>query len=336
MRYHENPCRLLPPALRVAMIAIVFAGCADERPATWVVRNGQVVAAVWDCADSGRAKSVLRAWASAPIPPDEPALPIHDDDFLRKLLPPDDAIPEWSMSSPPQNVTPDRLADFLRRSSSDYLAFGVRGVVSAEYWNPRLGKHPELRVDVFDMGTPENAFGLYSQRRLAAGDIRPIGAEASLGAREIYVWQDRYQFFVTIYEYADDTREALIAFARHVSDTIGVGGAPPSLVDSTLVEGVVPRSHRWFRTVAQAQVASRRSELLLLPLGPSVRGVVASLALEDGLTCDAFYIYFPETSLAVDAYGSLRAALETTSTINDERLGDSSFRAVTPLESTSE
>jgi hypothetical protein len=240
------------------------------------------------------------------------------------------------MSSPPQDVTPDRLADFLRRSPSDYMAFGVRRVVSAEYWNPRLGKHPELRVDVFDMGTPENAFGMYSQRRMPAGDIRAIGAEASVGTREIYAWQDRYHFFVTIHEYADDTREALILFARYVSDAIGVGGTPPSLVDSTLVEGVVPRSHRWFRTAAQAQVASRRNELLLLPLGPSVRGVVASLALEDGLTCQAFYIDFTKISLATDAYASLRTALESTSTINDERLGDTSFRALPRLESPAE
>ncbi len=309
-----------------ALLFVFLGGCGEESPATYVALQGSVIAGVWECPDGARAKAVLRRWLSATIPDDGPTPATHDDSFLRTLLPGDSTVPDWELVGPAVEVWPEELGDFLRRSARDYLAFGVRGAVSAEYRNPSLNKRAELRVDVYDMGTPERAFGFYSQRRVPGVPLELIGAQASVGAREVYAWEDRYHYYVTIYEYSDDTREALLAFAEHVGEKIRGVTAPPVLVEALWVDGVVPWSHRWFRTSEQARVASRVPGLTVLPLNEGTRGVVAQIALEDGRSAEAFCVVYPDGQ-AGPAYDALRTALEGPFDVAPIRVGEAGFRA---------
>ena len=241
-------------------------------------------------------------------------------------------MPGWERVGEIERHPPAELEAFLRAPAAQYEAFGVREVVSVEFRNVRISKEPLLRVDLYDMGTPENAFGLYSQRRIPGGTFRAFGAETFVGVRELYGWVDRFYFFVPIYEFAGDTREAMFGIAAYYDRRLREGVTePPTLVRALRKKGIVPFSVKWFRTPAQLRTATARQELLILGLDESTRGFTAKLRIEteDREPPEAFYVAFPTRERASAAYEALVGALGDSTTTRSIRLGDEGMRLAT-------
>jgi hypothetical protein len=309
-------------------IGLAVNGCGESKPATWIARRGAVVVGVWDCPNDKKAESVLRAWLSATVPPDMPPAPAQGDDRVARFIPDDDVIPGWTRD-PLQVVDSQGLLGFLRATPVEYETFGFQHLASAEYRNLRFGPRLQLRVEVYDMGTPENAFALYSQKRIPGGTYRAFGGEAFIGGTETMAWADRYYLFIKIYEYADDTREALLAFTDKITRRIGGVKEEPTLLKAMEAEGTVPRSQRWFRTAQQAQIAAKDARLLLMSLSSETRGFVAQIQTDDFAKSEAFCVVFPTETEAVDQYSVLKEALaEKTADFQPAKLGDEAFRTV--------
>lgn len=310
----------------VAACALVVAvGCGDAAPTTWYARDGSVVVGVFDCPDDTAARNLLRDWLAAPPPADatpSSAVETHD---LASLLPGDGVVGRWATTGPPRTASGDALPVLLAENAAQYAAFGVRQTAWAEYANPALGGRAMLRIDIFDMGTPENAFGLYSQRRVPEGKIRGIGAEASVGPRDVLAWVDRFVYTVTIYNYSTDTASALIDFAERMGrDIVGVETAP-SLVAEASSRHLMPFSHRWFRTAGQRATASRREALSRFALPAGSRGFLAKAAVRDGFA-EAFYVAFPTDRAAAEAFAALRDSAGPGSHVSDAGIGSESAR----------
>ena len=190
--------------------AWAVAGCGDGTPTTWYVRDGPILFGVFDCVDDAAAKDLADAWlATSPRAHVNPPSAVDVTD-LASLLPADGVVGRWAMTGPPRTADTERLPRALGDAAGQFIAFGVREGAWVEYANPALGGKAMLRIDIFDMGTPENAFGVYSQRRVPEGKIRGIAAEGSIGGQDVLAWIDRFVYTVTIYNYSTDTSSSLI------------------------------------------------------------------------------------------------------------------------------
>ncbi|MBT3268668.1 hypothetical protein HN371_16050 [Candidatus Poribacteria bacterium] len=313
-------------SLIAGLCCLVAAGCGDATPTTSYARQGSVVVGVFECADAATAKALLREWLAAPAPRAAPQPSAIASDDVAALLPNDAAIGRWVAVAPPQVVAGDALPLFLEQEADQYAAFGVQRVGWAEYANPMLGGRPMLRVDIYDMGSPENAFGLYSQRRVAEGKIRGIGAEASVGPRDVLAWVDRFVYSVTIFNYSTDTAEALIEFAERLGRSIDGVESPPSLVTDTPSRHLMPFSHRWFRTPEQRASATRRAAMSLFSLPEGSRGFVAKAVVGEAGHAEAFYVAFPTEQAAADAFAALRGSAPGDTEARDAGIGVESVR----------
>jgi hypothetical protein len=307
-------------------VCVVVVGCGDAVPATWYARDANVVVGVFDCPDARTAKALLTEWLGAPAPRDAPHPTAIANDDITAMLPGDGKIGRWQAIARPLVVSGDALVLFLEGAAAQYGAFGVRQAAWAEYGSPALGGRPMLRVDIYDMGSPENAFGLYSQRRVPEGKIRGIGAEASVGPRDVLAWVDRFVYSVTIYNYSTDTAEALMQFAEHMGRTIAGVESPPTLVTDVPAGRLMPFSHRWFRTPEQRVSATRRDAMSLFSLPEGSRGFVAKAVVGEGLLAEAFYVAFPTEAAAADAFAALRPTGGGMAEARDAGIGIESVR----------
>ncbi len=316
--------------LHVASLALLggllLAGCGDGPPTTWYAREGAVVVGVFDCPRDALAKGLLTEWLAAPTPPDAPLPSAAQATDTATLLPVSDVVGRWRVVAGPNILSGAPLAVSLGASADQFAAFGVRASAWAEYGNPALGGRAMLRIDMFDTGSPENAYGLYSQRRVPQGDIKGIGAQAYVGARDVWAWVDRFVYTVTIYNYSTDTSEALIAFAERVGRRIVGVESPPSLVTDLPAGRLMRFSHRWFRTEAQRDTAAGHAGLHAFALSEGSRGFVAKLAVDERRHADAFYVAFPSEGDAVSAMHALRASAVAGADIRDARIGTESVR----------
>jgi hypothetical protein len=306
-------------------VGLLLAGCGGV-PTTWYARQGSVLVGVYDCPRDSVAKALLAEWLASTPPPDSPPATAVQTTDIATLLPGAGAVGRWEVVTGPKTVEGARLSMSLGPSAGHYAAFGLGISAWAEYGNPALGGRAMLRIDIFDMGSPENAFGLYSQRRVPQGEIKTIGAQAYVGARDVLAWVDRFVYTVTIYNYSTDTAEALIAFAEHVGrHTVGVE-SPPSLVTAVPSARLMRFSHRWFRTAAQRATAATHPGFDAFAIPEGSRGFVAKLVVAERQHADAFYVAFPSEADAERALAALRAGAGAGADVRDAKIGVESFR----------
>ena len=117
------------------------------------------------------------------------------------------------------------LYDYMDGGAEVYLAFDFREVWSRSYAGSG-GR--ELALDIFDMGSPGEAFGIFSCDRQDPG--AGIGQDSEYGFGLLRFWQGRY--FVTVTASAEDeeTDRAVLDLGKEVVKHLGPAGDLPGLV----------------------------------------------------------------------------------------------------------
>ncbi len=103
----------------------------------------------------------------------------------------------------------------------------------------RISAGTLLNVEIWQLATPADAYGLFSAGRTGAPAV--IGNEGdSDPGRRLAFWQDRY--FVSLNAAQPVPDETLQAFAQAISGRLPAGGERPALVDRLPGSGLVERS----------------------------------------------------------------------------------------------
>jgi hypothetical protein len=193
----------------------------------------------------------------------------------------------WAQQAPIPAEVKTRLAallpkggDAARFYSSDlyrymdggadiYLKYGLVAMVHREYKSAGV----DMTVDVFDMGGPLQAFGIYSAERSPEYHFIDIGTEGYSSESTLNFLQGRY--YVRLSAFGDGAAAALDSFARAISRSIGGDRSLPGLLD------MLPRENRVARSEKYVVQAPAGHEFLAPALTASYRfdGNVTSLVI---------------------------------------------------------
>ena len=147
------------------------------------------------------------------------------------LLPIDNAISYWVRCTEPSTYVGHKLYnDVITAQPKLFHQHGVIKQVHVEYKSPNLASYPLIMVEVFDMGTMENAFGVYSYVRYPEDEIEVIQGTHVLFSEEIIMFA-KGKYFVQIeeYEFATRIRQASVRFARMIIESIKAPREPSIL-----------------------------------------------------------------------------------------------------------
>jgi hypothetical protein len=163
----------------------------------------------------------------------------------------------WAQQAPIPAEVKTRLAallpkggDTVRFYSSDlyrymdggadiYLKYGLVAMVHRGYKSAGV----DMTVDVFDMGGPLEAFGIYSAERSPEYHFIDIGTEGYSSESTLNFLQGRY--YVRLSAFGDGAPPALDSFARAISRSIGGDRSLPGLLDMLPRENRVARSEKY-------------------------------------------------------------------------------------------
>ena len=193
----------------------------------------------------------------------------------------------WAQQAPIPAEVKTRLAallpkggDAARFYSSDlyrymdggadiYLKYGLVAMVHREYKSAGV----DMTVDVFDMGGPLQAFGIYSAERSPEYRFIDIGTEGYSSESTLNFLQGRY--YARLSAFGDGAAPALDSFARAISRSIGGDRSLPALLD------MLPRENRVARSEKYVVQAPAGHEFLAPALTASYRfdGNVTSLVI---------------------------------------------------------
>ncbi|NLI75546.1 MAG: hypothetical protein GX442_03785 [Candidatus Riflebacteria bacterium] len=207
------------------------------------------------------------------------------------FLPTAGFAPGWVADGAVETFDRDTLYEHINGEAELYLPYGFERLTAA-YFKPADGPKTGLGVDLYRMGSPLDAFGIFSNYRSPEGEEAGIGAGSEISDYHLLFWQDR--FFVRLSASGGQPgRPVLRAAAEAVAKALPGPATTPAELDLLAIPERTPRSEKFVAT-----------SLLGYSFFP--RGLTADATL-DGRPVRLFVVVTPSAAsagAALDAYVS--------------------------------
>jgi hypothetical protein len=131
------------------------------------------------------------------------------------------------------------LYRYMDGGADIYLKYGLLALAHRDYRIAGV----DMTADVFDMGSPLQAFGIYSAERSPEYHFISIGAEGYNSESTLNFLQGRY--YVRLSAFGEGAASALDNCARAISRNIGGDRSLPPLLDILPLENRVARSEKY-------------------------------------------------------------------------------------------
>jgi hypothetical protein len=216
------------------------------------------------------------------------------------VFPGADGFPDWTPADETRVFDRENIYDLVDGQAEFFFAYGFEQVAVRRYENV---EGTVLRVDVWQLATPANAYGLFTAS--IAGEPAAIGNDGDADpGRRLAFWQDRYTVHVCARQELPDAD--LWNFAEAVSAALPEGGERPALVDRLPSDRLVERSAIFFHEEISIQSDLWLGGDNLLGLGPDTDGVLARYEA-GGAVARLLLVQYPNA----EAASAGLAALET-------------------------
>lgn len=137
---------------------------------------------------------------------------------------------------------PENLYEYMDGGADIFVLYGVRSLMHADL----RAKAVDVTVDVFDMGTPDTAFGIYAAERSPDFHYLTIGTEGYQYEGMLNFLQDRY--YVKLLGFGDGADTVLEKMASLLSQRIGSNPGFPELLWKFPTENRIPHSEQYMPT----------------------------------------------------------------------------------------
>ena len=214
-------------------------------------------------------------------------------------------LPGWTLASPTTTYDKKSIFDYINGAAELYFAYDFRAVAAAEYQDGETS----VIIDVYDMTTPEGAFGIYSLNRYAEANYVDIGNEGILTDTNLDFWKGRYFCKVYSFDISEKYQRDVVNFGKKLALNIEESGTEPSVLGILPQNGLIPKTARSFSRKLGLDNIHYVSKENILNLGPETEGVVAEYQI-DGVSFQLFVIEYPSLDLASSAFEAYSGHLE--------------------------
>ncbi len=200
----------------------------------------------------------------------------------------------WQWDGTMEEYNKGNLFDFMDGAAEVYLAYNFRALTVV-----RFGKtgRPRVQAELYSMGSPEDAFGVFSLERQdpEAG----VGQGSEFGGGMLRFWKGPW--FVSIFSEGEgrDADEAVLDLGRAVASAIKETGNPPELL--RYLPEPVPAEARFLRSHVLLNQRFFISNKNILQLQNDVKAVIAPYAVPQGKAY-LLLVQYPLQARAVSAY----------------------------------
>ena len=164
----------------------------------------------------------------------------------------------------------DNLYDYINGGAELYLSYGFKKVINRTYLRP---EQPDIVVDLFDMGTSQNAYGVFSHSMETLDDSYGQGSQYSEGL--LLFWKDRYYVSIMSYPETAESKKALLALGRKIETAIRGKGPLPDILTLLPQAFLIRESVRYFRHYAWLNSHYFIADSNILNINESTEAVLA-------------------------------------------------------------
>jgi len=218
-------------------------------------------------------------------------------DVLSAALPRQIGI--WTAEPKDRIYDRETIFSYIDGAGEVYRAYNMRSCLSRRYTSPNA---PAIVLDIFDMGTSEDAFGVFTHDR--DGRAVDVGQGALYRPGWLSFWKGR--FFVSIYteEETEAAKEAISELSRVVASLIRDQGPQPGLLLKLPPEGLQSRSVRYLHHHTLLNYHFYLADENILNLGQQTDAVLA-VYQRSGKRAHLLLVFYPNVEKAAEAHKTL-------------------------------
>lgn len=205
----------------------------------------------------------------------------------------------WKAEPEDEIFNDKTIFDYINGAGEVYRAYDMRSCLSRRF---KKINSPDIILDIFDMGTDENAFGVFTHDR--DGEERELGGGALYRYGWLRFWKDRY--FISIYPEEEDSslRSAVLELGKKIASLIKNEGSKPGVLSFLPREGLVPRSIHYFHDPAILNYHYYLADENILFLGHDTQAVLSEY-LRGERSATMLVTVYPSREKAIRAHESL-------------------------------
>ena len=222
----------------------------------------------------------------------------------------------WEWEGKPKHYTPQNLYEIIDGEAELYISYGFKELASLLYYRGSA-EDTFFVVDIYDMGSALNAFGLYSGFRHPDYRFENIGTEGFVSDYGIKFYKGNYLVDIKVGEFSEKCRRAAWIATGTIAKRIREPGRALELIDLLPAENQVPRTLRYIQ-----------KEMLNQGFLPG--GIEARFTIEGG-EVTGFVVVFDSVTAAMRGFNELKAFYAVSGGLLNVRMpGEFSFSAKTP------
>jgi hypothetical protein len=218
-------------------------------------------------------------------------------DVLSAALPRQIGI--WTAEPKDRMYDRETIFSYIDGAGEVYRAYNMRSCLSRRYTSPN---GPAMVLDIFDMGTSEDAFGVFTHDR--DGRAVDVGQGGLYRPGWLSFWKGR--FFVSLYteEETEAAKQAISELSRVVASLIKDQGPQPGLLLKLPPEGLQSRSIRYLHHHILLNYHFYLADENILNLGQQTDAVLA-VYQRSGKRAHVLLVSYPNEENAAEAHRAL-------------------------------
>ena len=252
-------------------------------------------------------------------------IPAMGDDSTAKLREVAQGLPEaidiWTKS--PEIAVYDRenLYTYINGGAELYISFKFLNLVSLAYGNE---EDEQIQIDIFDMGSSENAYGIFSHSRETIDDFVGADIDSEYAGGLLTFWKGAY--YVSILAYPESQSKKLVVqkLARKIGEMIQGASVKPQLVSRLPEENLQPHSSKYFSHYTWLNSYHFFSTENLLNIDDNTEAAMAKYEVGGSQPAVLIVLQYPDQAAAITAQNvfkqSFMAAAEDDYAIGEDRL----------------
>jgi hypothetical protein len=155
----------------------------------------------------------------------------HSKTNIYQKLP--DSLSEWTAESTIYFNDKESLYDYIDGGAELYISYGFKSAASRKYI--KTGQ-PEVVVEIFDMNTSENAYGVFSNTRYEEDYTFGQGSQYVEGT--LFFWKSKYYVSIMAKEETGEAKKLIYELGKIITEEIKEEGEKPDILKLLPVNGL--------------------------------------------------------------------------------------------------
>ncbi len=216
---------------------------------------------------------------------------------LVNLLP--DEVKGWKKQED-QIYNRETLYEYINGGAELYISYGFKEVLSRKY--TKSGQ-PDILVELFDMDSSTNAYGIFSHSREEIDTTFGQGSQYTFGL--MLFWKDQYLVSILASPETEESKQAVFALAQNIDYAIPAKGQIPEIIKLLPQKNLIQESIRYFRHYIWLNSHYYIADKNILNIDESTHAVLAKY-LNNGNQSILLLVNYPNNNKATEAYNSFK------------------------------